>query len=98
MGRDSVLLGTLSPQTSGGRQPEEAVKLYVLMTSITLAAGAALGYWTGKGSAQKSFASGCDETGFVAVYDYKTEALRHFHCFELELPQRSEPREQVLKS
>ena len=70
------------------------MKLYVLITSITMVSGAALGYWTGKGSAQKAFASGCDETRFVAVYDYKTEAVRHFHCFELEQPQRSEPREQ----
>ncbi len=60
------------------------MKLYVLMTSLALVAGASLGYWTGKGSAQTGFASGCSATGIVVVYDYTAEAHRHFHCFELE--------------
>ena len=67
------------------------MRIYVLMTSITLVAGAALGYWTGQGSAQKGFAAGCEETGIVVVYDYQTEEHRHFHCFELEEPQRTKP-------
>ena len=69
------------------------MKMYILMTSLTLAAGAALGYWTGQGSAQTGFASGCAEAGIVVVYDYRTEEHRHFHCFELEQPQQSKPRE-----
>ena len=60
------------------------MKLYVLMTSLALIAGASLGYWTGKGSAQTGFASGCSATGIVVVYDYAAESHRHFHCFELE--------------
>jgi hypothetical protein len=68
------------------------MKIYILMTSLMLTAGAALGYWTGQGSAQTGFASGCSETGIVVVYDYNAEEHRHFHCFELKQPQQSEPR------
>jgi hypothetical protein len=60
------------------------MKTYVLMTSLALAAGVSLGFWTGKGSAQTGFASGCAADGLVVVYDYQTEAHRHFHCFELD--------------
>ena len=66
------------------------MKIYVLMTSLALIAGTSLGYWTGKGSAQSGFASGCSATGLVVVYDYETEKRRHFHCFELGEPEAPE--------
>jgi hypothetical protein len=66
------------------------MKIYVLMTSLALAAGTSLGYWTGQGSAETGFVQGCAETGIVAVYDHQFEAHRHFHCFELERQQSPE--------
>ena len=66
------------------------MKTYVLMTSLALAAGVSLGFWTGKGSAQTGFASGCAATGLVVVYDYQTEEHRQFHCFELGQPGQPE--------
>lgn len=69
------------------------MKLYVLMTSLCLAAGASLGYWTGQGSAQTDFAKGCAESAIVVIYDYKSEEPRHFHCFELEQQQPEKTKE-----
>jgi hypothetical protein len=66
------------------------MKIYLLMTSLALAAGTSLGYWTGQGSAETGFAQGCAETGIVVVYDHQSEAHRHFHCFELEHQQSPE--------
>ena len=60
------------------------MKIYILITSIALAAGAALGFWTGQGSAETEFSQGCAEMGIVVVYDHLSESHRHFHCFELE--------------
>ena len=60
------------------------MKTYVFMTSLALAAGVSLGYWTGQGSAETEFAQGCSATGVVVVYDHQAEVHRHFHCFELE--------------
>ena len=60
------------------------MKFYVLMTSLALAAGAALGFWTGQGSAETEFAQGCADMGIVVVYDHRSESHRHFHCFELD--------------
>ncbi|MEM1110640.1 MAG: hypothetical protein AAGI11_01915 [Pseudomonadota bacterium] len=60
------------------------LRFYILMTSLALTAGTALGYWTGQGSAETSFANDCINTGVFVVYDHSTEAHRHFHCFELE--------------
>jgi hypothetical protein len=59
------------------------MKFYVLMTSLALIAGTSLGYFTGRGSAESGFASGCVSRGVVVVYDQHTEEHRHFHCFEL---------------
>ncbi len=69
------------------------MKIYLFMTSLALAAGASLGYWTGQGSAETDFAQGCAETGIVVVYDHHAEAHRHFHCFELDHQQSPERRE-----
>jgi hypothetical protein len=69
------------------------MKLYVLMTSLALFAGASLGYWTGQGSAETQFAQGCADAGVVVVYDHQTELHRHFHCFELEDLHQPSPRD-----
>ncbi len=67
------------------------MKMYVFMTSLALLAGTSLGYWTGQGTARTDFAQVCADTGFVVVYDYESEAHRHFHCFELEQKGESAP-------
>ena len=69
------------------------MKLYVLMTSLTLAVGVSLGYWTGQESARTGFAKGCAATGFAVVYDNQRKEKRYFHCFELELQEPPEPRD-----
>lgn len=71
------------------------MKTYVLMTSLVLAGGMSLGFWTGKGSAQTKFASGCAANGLVVVYDYQTEEHRRFHCFELGQVEESEKPEAI---
>ncbi len=71
------------------------MKFYVLMTSLALAAGVSLGYWSGKGSAGTGFANDCISAGIVVVYDYQQEEHRHFHCFELgdlEKPDEGHPK------
>ncbi len=60
------------------------MKIYLLVTTLTLVSIAALGYWTGKGASQAAFASGCATRGVVVVVDRETDAPHHFHCFELE--------------
>lgn len=60
------------------------MKRYVLMTSLALIAGTALGYWNGKGAAHTRFLSACTDTMVTVVYDYGTDQHRHFHCFELD--------------
>ena len=68
------------------------MKIYIFMTSVALAAGVSLGYWTGQGSAETEFAQGCSDMGIVVVYDHQSEAHRHFHCFELDEELRSAPK------
>ena len=67
------------------------MKLYVLMTSLALAAGTALGYYNGKGAAQTSFAQDCAASSFAVIYDYSMEQTRHFHCFELDDDPEAKP-------
>jgi hypothetical protein len=60
------------------------MKVYVLMTSLALMAGTAVGYFNGKGAAQSQFAEACVDTKLAALYDRGNDELRHFHCFELK--------------
>lgn len=69
------------------------MKIYVLMTSLALAAGASIGYWTGHASALTQFVQGCTADGIAVVYDYQNEQHRHFHCFELDATDEPEPPE-----
>ena len=67
------------------------MKLYVFMTSLALAAGASIGYWTGHGSALTEFAQDCMTDGIAVVYDYQADQHRHFHCFELDDTAKPDP-------
>ena len=69
-------------------------RYYLLMTSLALAAGASLGYYTGQGSAQVNLANECIESGIFVVYDAEALAHRHFHCFELDGLEEPEDQEQ----
>jgi len=60
------------------------MKRYILMTSLALMAGAAVGYFNGKGAAHTAFVDACTDARFTVVYDYGSEEHRHFHCFELD--------------
>ncbi len=60
------------------------VRMYILMTSLALTAGTALGYWSGQGSAETGFANDCIQQGIFVVYDSESGEHRHFHCFELQ--------------
>lgn len=66
------------------------MKRYVLMTSLALMAGTAVGYWNGKGAAHTRFLTACTDTRVTVVYDYSADEHRHFHCFELDT-EPSEP-------
>ncbi len=67
------------------------MKLYVLMTSLMLAAGAGIGYWHGKGSTEARIVNACMDTRLTVVYDHLNDAHRHFHCFELEARKPAAP-------
>lgn len=69
------------------------MRRYVLMTSLALMAGTALGYWNGKGAAHTQFVTACTDTQVTVVYDYGNDEHRHFHCFELdtEAPEAAPP-------
>lgn len=67
------------------------MKIYILMTSLALMAGTAIGYLNGKDTAQSQFVSACTDTRVAVVYEYGSDIPRHFHCFELESPDRTEP-------
>ncbi|KAA1191999.1 hypothetical protein F0M18_10795 [Pseudohalioglobus sediminis] len=60
------------------------MKLYVLMTSLALLTGTAIGYLGGKDSTQDRFVMACTDTRVAVIYDPASDAHRHFHCFELE--------------
>lgn len=66
------------------------MKIYVLMTSLALMTGTAIGYLNGKDTAQSSFVSACTETRIAVVYEYGSDQPRHFHCFELQAPEAAE--------
>lgn len=66
------------------------MKIYILMTSMALMAGAGLGYLSGKDNTQKRFVAACTDTRIAVVYDYGSDEPRHFHCFELESPDKTE--------
>ena len=67
------------------------MKAYILMTSVALIAGTALGYFSGKDAAADRFASDCANAGFAVFYDYSTREHRSFHCFELNFTEAPEP-------
>lgn len=67
------------------------MKTYVLMTSMALLAGTAIGYFSGKDTAADQFASACTDAGFAVVYDHRARQHRSFHCFELNLTEDVEP-------
>ncbi len=66
------------------------MEVYLLMTSLALMAGAAIGYLSGKDSAQARFVSACTDTRVAVIYSYGSEEPRHFHCFELEALDKAE--------
>ena len=59
------------------------LRIYVLMTSLALMAGTALGHWSGRATTESDLASDCERQGVFVVYDPGTDAHRHFHCFEV---------------
>lgn len=67
------------------------MKAYVLMTSLALIAGTAVGYFSGKDTVADRFASECTKSGFAVLYDYSTKQHRSFHCFELDFTDDVEP-------
>jgi hypothetical protein len=67
------------------------MKIYILMTSLALMAGTAIGYLSGKDSAQSHFVSACTDTRMAVVYDFGSDEPRHFHCFELESLDKTDP-------
>ena len=70
------------------------MKHYVVMTSLCLVAGVAVGYWTGQGVAKTEFANGCTGDAMVVIYDYQNKGQRHFHCFELQQEKPPERRKE----
>ena len=67
------------------------MKIYVLMTSLALMAGTAIGYLSGKENTQERFVAACTDTRIAVIYDYGSDEPRHFHCFELESRNTTEP-------
>ena len=66
------------------------MKIYLAMCSLCLAAGATLGHFNGKYAAATGFVDNCENLRFVVFNDKETNQKRHFHCFELPLPDTSE--------
>ncbi|MDX1735359.1 MAG: hypothetical protein R3228_13385 [Halioglobus sp.] len=62
------------------------MKAYVAMCSLSLLAGAALGHFNGQYSVATKFAEDCSRLSVVVFQDRESEAPKHFHCFELEVP------------
>lgn len=60
------------------------LRIYVLMTSLSLIAGTALGHWSGQKSTESDLANDCEQQGVFVVYDPDSDAHRHFHCFEVQ--------------
>ena len=67
------------------------MKIYILMTSLALMAGTAIGYINGKDNAQSRFVDACTDTRVAVVHDYNSDKPRHFHCFELESLEAAQP-------
>jgi hypothetical protein len=60
------------------------MKLYVLITTLGLAASVAVGYWNGKHSAETRFTDACSHRSVALVYDPRSDRQRVFHCFEMK--------------
>ena len=65
-------------------------RTYVLMTSLALLTGTAIGYFSGKDSAIDQFASDCADHSLTVVYDYSLREHRGSHCFELNSTKSAE--------
>lgn len=60
------------------------MKLYVAICSLSLMAGAGLGYVNGKVTTVSSFVDDCSDRSIVVLDDAGDQSRRHFHCFEID--------------